>query len=215
MHLRWTLAIATVAFSPAAFSQSLLGVTSDVFQINVATNLDRGDSYLNMTNSGANTRKGVGQADGTSDPSQDICANLYTFDPASELISCCACSVTPDGLQSSTVSSLISNPLTPAIPTAVTVKVVANTASLCNPSAVTADTLAHGLLVWNTTLHQNTSTATPTFSLTETAYTLSALTAEELAHITSTCGFIQANGSGFGLCKGCATGGLGSATSLQ
>src|SRR5271166_407769 len=106
MHLRWTLAIATVAFSPAAFSQSLLGVTSDVFQINVAANLNRGDSYLDMTNSGANIRKGVGQADDAGDPAQDICANLYTFDPASELISCCACAVTPDGLQSTTVSSL-------------------------------------------------------------------------------------------------------------
>jgi hypothetical protein len=41
------------------------------------------------------------------------------------------------------------------------------------------------------------------------------LSAAELAHITSTCGFIQSNGSGFGICNGCAAGGLGAGASSQ
>ncbi|HME09498.1 MAG TPA: hypothetical protein VKG25_20730 [Bryobacteraceae bacterium] len=215
MHLRLALALAAaVAFSPVAFSQGgLLGLTSDVFQVNYSSNLDRGDSYVDMTNSGAHTQA-VGLVTGSSDPATNICANLYTFDAAAELISCCTCLVTPGGLQSlSVINSLISNPLTPAIPSAVIVKAVANLTSPCDASAVTPDSLVHGLLVWNTTLHQNTSTATPSYSLTETAFSFAALSAAELTHLTSTCGFIQANGSGFGICKGCNAGGLGASTS--
>jgi hypothetical protein len=137
-----------------------------------------------------------------------LCANIYTFDPQEELISCCACSVTPNALQSlSVVSSLISNPLTPAIPTAVVTKIIA-----CN--AGQPGIQAHGLLAWGTTLHQNTSTASASYSVTETPFSDAALTVAEYAHLVSFCGFIQADGSGFGICKGCAGGGLG-ATSTQ
>jgi hypothetical protein len=45
-------------------------------------------------------------------------------------------------------------------------------------------------------LHQNTSTATPTYSVTETRFSDANLTDAELAHITSTCGFIQGDGRG-------------------
>jgi len=176
----------------------------DFFQINYAANLNIGDSYVNFTNSGATVANGV---------SQNLCINLYTFDPQEELISCCTCSVTPNGLVSlSVVKSLISNPLTPAIPTAVVIKAVASTGT-CNASVVTAG--AHGLLAWGTTLHQNTSTAAPSYSVTETPFSLARLTEPELAHITSTCGFIQADGSKFGICGGCPSNGLGANTATQ
>jgi hypothetical protein len=35
-----------------------------------------------------------------------------------------------------------------------------------------------------------------------------AISAAELARITSLCGFIQANGSGYGICRSCRLGGL-------
>jgi hypothetical protein len=195
--MRFTLALAALAFSAVAFAD-------DSFQIRYAANLNIGDSFVDFTNSGATVANGV---------SQNLCINLYTFDPAEELISCCTCSVTPNGLVSlSVMKSLISNPLTPAIPSSVVIKAVAST-GVCNASAVT--TLAHGLLGWGTTLHQNTSTAAPSFSVTETAFSQADLSAPELAHITSTCGFIQSDGSGFGICKGCTPGGLGAATSIQ
>ena len=176
----------------------------DPFQISYSSNLNVGDSYLNFTNSGATVANGV---------SQDLCINLYAFDPQEELISCCTCTVTPNGLVSlSVIKSLISNPLTPAIPTAVVVKAVASVGA-CNASAVT--TPAHGLLAWGTTLHQNSSTASASYSVTETAFTKAFLTAPELAHITSTCGFIQADGSKFGICGGCPSNGLGSSSSTK
>ena len=174
---------------------------SDIFQVRYAANLNIGDSFIDITNTGAS-----GGA--------NLCANLYTFDPAEELISCCTCSVTPNGLQSlSVLKSLISNPLTPAIPTAVVVKMVATTGA-CNASVVNPANLAHGLAAWGTTLHQNTSAAASSYSVSETSFSKADLSPAELAHITSTCGFIQSNGSGFGICKGCAASGLG-ATSAQ
>jgi hypothetical protein len=195
--MRFTLALAALAFSAVAFAD-------DSFQIRYAANLNIGDSFVDFTNSGATVANGV---------SQNLCINLYTFDPAEELISCCTCSVTPNGLVSlSVMKSLISNPLTPAVPTSVVIKAVAST-GVCNASAVTA--LAHGLLGWGTTLHQNTSTAAPSYSVTETAFSQADLTTAELNHITSTCAFIQGDGSGFGICKGCAPGGLGASTSIQ
>src|SRR5271167_1918855 len=203
MYKHFAIAFATLAFSTVAFAQGDISGT-DGFQIDYAANLNIGDSFVNFTNSGATVANGV---------SQNICINLYTFDPQEELISCCTCSVTPNGLVSlSVVKSLISNPLTPAIPTAVVIKAVAS-AGTCNASVVTAG--AHGLLAWGTTLHQNTSTAAPSYSVTETAFSQAALSAAELTHITSTCGFIQANGSKFGICGGCTGGGLGASSSFQ
>jgi hypothetical protein len=190
MHLRFQLILATVAFSAVAFAD-------DTFQVRYASNLNIGDSVINITNSGATVAAGV---------SQNLCVNVYTFDPAEELAACCSCSVTPNGLQSISVrGSLTSNPLTPAIPTSVVVKLVASTGA-CNPASVTA--LAHGLLAWGTTIHALPTTPV-SYGVTETPFTFATLSAAELAHITSFCGFIQANGSGFGICSGCSAGGLG------
>jgi len=197
MYKQFALALAAVAFSTVAFAD-------DAFQIDYAANLNIGDSYVNFTNSGATVANGV---------SQNLCINLYTFDPQEELISCCTCTVTPNGLVSlSVINSLISNPLTPAIPTAVVIKAVAST-GVCNASSVTG--LAHGLLAWGTTLHQNTSTATPSYNVTEIPFSQATLTAAELGHITSFCGFIQADGSKFGICAGCPSNGLGASSSNQ
>ena len=194
MHLRMQLILATLALSGVAFAD-------DTFQVRYASNLNIGDSVINITNTGATVAAGV---------SQNLCVNMYTFDPAEELISCCSCSVTPNALQSlSVLKSLISNTLTPAIPNSVVIKIVAST-GLCNPSVI--NNFAHGALAWGTTLHQNTSTATPTYAMTEGPFQFADLSAPELMHITSTCGFIQSDGGGYGICKGCAAGGLGAAS---
>jgi hypothetical protein len=215
------LTLAALAFSAAAVAQSVGNVQtspSDVFQIHYAANLNVGDSFLNFTNSGATTNSSC-DSDGTvcldvAGPvtSQNLCINLYTFDPQEELIACCTCSVTPNALVSlSAVKSLISNPLTPAIPTAIVVKAVATTGT-CD--AANPGSFAHGLLAWGTTLHQNTSSAGTSYSVTETAFSQATLTAPEFNHLTSFCGFIKADGSNFGICGGCPSNGLG-ATSIQ
>ena len=53
--------------------------------------------------------------------------NTYVFDPQEEEIGCCSCLVTPNGLNSlSAKSDLISNNLTPAVPTSIIIKLVAS-----------------------------------------------------------------------------------------
>jgi len=163
-------------------------------RIKYVSNLNIGDAYVNITNSGVS--------------GGNICANVYTFDPQEELISCCTCTVTPNALQSlSVIQSLISNPLTPAIPTAVTVKIVPTTGA-CNASVINVNNLAPGLIAWGTSLHAAQTTPV-TYGLTETAFARGILSLPDLAHISATCGFIQADGSKFGICGGCTGAGLG------
>jgi hypothetical protein len=61
---------------------------------------------------------------------------------------------------------------------------------------------------WGTTLHA-APTSPVTYQVTETAFSQAGLSAAELTRVTSFCGFIQANGSGFGICKSCRLGGWG------
>ena len=51
---------------------------------------------------------------------------------------------------------MISNPLTPAIPTSIVIKAVATVGPTCNPSVVAADLLTTGFEVWRATRLQNT-----------------------------------------------------------
>jgi len=189
------LFFATLVITVVVLAQPMFGQPADAFQVRYAANLNVGDSYIDITNSGAS--------------GGNICVNVYAFSPDEQLVACCACSVTPNGLESLSVKSdLVSNTLTPAIPTAVVVKLLASTgAPGCNAATPTAADLLPGLLAWGTTLHLNTAAAR--YDTTETAFSQSGLSAAELAHITSFCGFIQANGSGFGICRSCRQGGLG------
>jgi hypothetical protein len=176
------------------------GAPAGSFLIRYAANLNIGDSFIDITNAGTTV-------DPTTGASSNLCVNVFTFDTQEELISCCACLVTPNALQSISVqNSLINNPLTPAVPSAAVVKLVA--------SVPVTGALAQGILAWGTTLHSNTSSSS-SYGLTETPFSPSTLSRAELSHITSTCGFIQANGSKFGICGGCNGGGLGSASSSQ
>jgi hypothetical protein len=127
-----------------------------------ASNLNIGDSVVNITNNGAS--------------GGNICVSAYTFDPFEELISCGSCIVTPNGLASfSTVQGLISNPLTPAFPTSVVIALVATTGGSCNTAI--ENTLASGLLAWGTTLHANKSTTPVSYYGTETAFLQAPLSA--------------------------------------
>jgi hypothetical protein len=180
-------------FSVAAFAQNPITADSS-FQVKYAANLNIGDSVFNISNSGAS--------------GGNICVSVYTFSPDEQEISCCSCTVTPNALVSlSAKTDLISNTLTPAVPNSIVVKLVSTSGGACNASVQGA--AATGLLAWGTTLH-----ATPTagsFAVTETAFTPATLGAAEYTRITALCGFIQSNGSGFGICRSCRLGGQGAA----
>ena len=210
MYLKLTFA--SIALSMVAMAQN--PVTADSpFQIRYAANLTSGDSVINITNSGANGASlngpGFGGAAG------NLCVNVYAFSPDEQLVSCCSCLVTPNGLVSLSVNNdLISNTLTGVRPSSVVVKLVATlaggaggTGTSCTNSAATGGTLAPGMLAWGTTIHA--AAAAGTLATTETAFSPATLSAGELASITNRCTNIIGNGSTFGICRSCRPGALG------
>ncbi len=210
MHLR-TLVLTTLATAVAAFAQNPITADSP-YQIRYASNLGVGDSYVNISNTGALGGNIVGSGVSAS-ITGSICANVYVFTPDEEPVSCCSCPVTPNGLVSlSAQKDLVANPLTRGTPTSVVIKLVATVpvGGSCNNSApsVGSEALAPGMVAWGTTLHANTTAAAGTYNTTETAFTPASLSAGERARLASTCSFIASYGSGFGICSSCRLGGL-------
>jgi len=207
-----TLVLAAMSISVVAFAQNPITADSP-YQVKYASNLTIGDSVINITNTGAH---GAGLGSGTSATvTGAICANVYVYAPDEEVVSCCSCPVTPNGLVSlSAVNDLINNPLTRGTPTSIVIKLLATVpvGGSCNNSALLAGTptLAPGMAAWGTTLHANTSAAAGTYGVTETAFTPSSLSAGEFARLAYGCGVVANVGSGFGVCNSCRLGGLGS-----
>jgi hypothetical protein len=219
--MKRTLAVfATLGLSMVAFAQPIptpVAAPIDAFQVRYASNLNVGDSVINLTNTGTLTLPSGLTTTG------NICVNVYTFDANEELISCCSCLVTPNGLNSlSAKTDLVSNTLTPGVPTSIVIKLLATTplglsangtGGTCNAASPTptpgiAGSLVPGMRAWGTTIH-GLPTTPVTYGLTETSFLPSTLSPAELTKLTLFCSFIQANGSGFGICKSCRTGGLG------
>ena len=108
---------------------------------------------------------------------------------------------------------LISNTLTPGVPTSIVIKLIATlpVAGTCNAGnggfAFGPTQFAPGLRAWGTTLHNNA--AAGAYQVTENVFQDATLSLSENAKVTSYCNFIQSDGSGYGICKSCAVGGLG------
>jgi len=196
--------------TPTAFPSSNAGAPPVVtltpvalpgsYQIGYAANLQKGMSFIDLTNAGSA---------GGLDPAGNICANLYAFDAKQELLSCCACLLTPNHLESlSYQKDILLNLLTPEKPNEMTVAIVASSgAAGCDPSAVTPGQTVTGLLAWGTTIHALGGT----YAATETEFLGASLSPSEFAKLTSTCSFIQSDGSSYGICKSCQVGALGAA----
>jgi len=200
------LGLQTVTTGQVMSSQAGNSATASIsvgtaFHINYISNLSAGDSFIDITNTG--------------ETGGNICANVYAFDPSSEMISCCSCLVTPGGLVSlSAQQDLTSNTLVNSSPTSIVVKLLATSVGqgqICNAALATNSNLTSGVRAWNTTLH-----AGPGFPVqymaTETPFNMSGLSQAELNHISQTCSFIESTGSGFGICKSCQAGGQGAST---
>lgn len=195
---------------PPATASVEVRIPGDAFQVSYSANLNIGDSVINITNTGA---RGAGLAAGTTaSVTGAICVNAYAFSPDEQVIACCSCPVTPNGLVSlSAKQDLISNTLTPAVPTSIVIKLLATIpiGGTCTSSAsmATVTGLTQGLAAWGTTLHA--TPAAGTFKGTETRFIPATLSPGELDRITTACTFINALGSGFGICRSCRLGGLG------
>lgn len=207
-----TAGATTIVTFTDALSVGPFPAPTDAFLIRYAANLDVGDSFIDFTNTGASSTVPFPSQNG------NLCVNVYAFSPDEQLVSCCSCLVTPNGVASlSANNDLVNNTLTPGRPTSIVVKAVATagtTMASCNAATAgsPANPLAPGLSAWGTTIHPLPVTpATPatTYGGTETPFIRGSLSIAELTRITALCGFIQTTGSGFGICKSCRLGGLG------
>ena len=128
----------TVLPQPAGVQDSTYLV--NYFSLNVGPPAP--DGWVRISNTGF---RATGSNAGV--PNGNICANIYVFDPMEEMVACCSCNTTPDGLRFLDVfSTLTYYPLQyPAIPLNGVIKIVGSYndgGSACNPrtSPTTATT---------------------------------------------------------------------------
>ena len=191
------------------FDNVRLSEVDDAFQVQYISNANLGGA-INLTNTGTSHN---GSTAGK------ICVNVYVFDPAEEMLACCACPVTPNGLASISAAGLIGNPLTPEHPTSIVVKLLATQDDAKNATCDGATAggnkspLTTGMRAWAAALHQRpTATGAPaSYVSSEGEFLQGGLSQSELNHLTSFCSFIEANGSGSGICSACQSGALAGA----
>lgn len=108
----------------------------------------------------------------------NLWAAFYVFDDSQELIECCACVITPDGLLSESVQkNLTANPLTGRVPKVGVIKVIS---SASNDPTATKPTA--GLRGWATHMQKNSA-----YWGTETTLADSNLSAGEQALLQNLC----------------------------
>ena len=190
--------LAVVMVSTAAVAQTTY--SGGVYMLNYYSNRNNqagADATIRLVNPGTQGTPLQPAVEGT------ICADIYVFDASQEMIECCACRITANGiLQFSLLNDLTQNPLTgfPA-PNAGVIKVVSDDRANCNQ---THPVPIQRLLGWATHIQQP---VTGTFVTTEDHFMDSILTAgggsqqSELDFLGQACSFVQYLGSGKGICK--------------
>ena len=147
------------------------------------------DTTLRLTNPGSNE--------------SNLCAMVYVFDQAQQMVECCGCRISQDGLRTLSLDrDLIGNPLTGRIPVTGSVLLVAADYA-GNPSCNSSSITPYGMtIVWAT--HQQSSTPN-TSAITEESLSQTPLNATLTSALEAQCKFIQQLGRGQGLCS-CGTG---------
>ena len=186
------------------------------FQVGYAANLDKGESWINIVNTGANGAALLGP--GFGGPVGNLCVNVYVSTPDEELISCCSCLVTPDQVVSLGVNRdiLPNNTHSGQIITSVTVELLATlagdtgTGASCSQSAAaaTAASVVGGFVAFGTTQHTVAGNA---LYGTEVPFIPASLSTGELTSLGNRCTAIIGNLSGYGVCAACRPGALGAA----
>ncbi len=133
-------------------------------------------------------------------PTGDVCANIYVFDANQEMVACCSCRITPNGLLTLSVrNDLTFNVLTRIFPTNGDVKIVSTAAvgnTLCTPV-----TYNGGLLDSVVGFGAHVQVTAGAAYITETNIPAAALSTSEQGFLTQTCQFARYLGSGFGTCN--------------
>jgi len=131
-----------------------------------------------------------------------IWALVYVTNASQELVECCACQITPNGLLTLSVNSnLTSNSVEPGVITSGTVHIISSSSSnLSKPVAV-----AGGVRAWGTHIQWPAGSTGPT--ITETDFLDATLSSAEETRLGNACGeAVLSNGSSYGVCT-CGFGG--------
>jgi hypothetical protein len=226
------LAIATVSFAQSLASPAPASV--DVpYQVRYAVNLtsEAGgpagslagslDAYFNIANDGAQGASPYGSGIIGQQYVGNICVNVYAFDNAEELVSCCSCLITPDetvGL--SLEKDILNNPANGLAMGSLTIKLLATAppgnGSSCAQSAILSSpvTLVTGMLAWGTTGHLfNQGETFPlvagSYFGSETPFSPATLSSGEQTSLANKCSAFVGNGTGYGVCNSCEKNALG------
>jgi len=123
----------------------------------------------------------------------NLYAGFYVFDDSEELITCCSCKVTPDGVLSESVKAMTASAIRGTAPTRGVIKVISSSNGFFPVAGVgepPAEIAAAGLRGWATHI-QSTANKTPNgpapYSQAETALSDSNLTASEQSLLELLC----------------------------
>src|SRR5581483_3699965 len=127
LKLTHKIVLGAIAYAMVAVAQNPITADSPS-QVRYAANLSvTTDSVINISNTGANGANLNGPGIGGS--SGNLCVNVYAFSPDEQLVSCCSCLITPNGLVSlSAYQDLTSNTLTGVRPPSLAIKLVSTLA---------------------------------------------------------------------------------------
>ena len=135
-------------------------------------------------------------------PQGDVCANVYVFDANQEMVACCSCRITPNGLLTLSVANgLTNNPVTSVVPVNGDVKIVSTAArgsSACTPLTDNGGFL-ESTVGFGTHLQVSGGTAAGTY-ITETAITSAGFSTIEHDFLLQACQFARYLGSNKGVC---------------
>ena len=133
----------------------------------------------------------------------DLCAMIYVFDKKQQLVECCGCPVSLNGLLVLSLrNDLTANPLTGIRSTDGVVSVIAADHA-DNPKCDASSIIPLGILAsWSTNL---ASTGDGAYTLLEDGSASSPLSDQQLSASQSQCSFVKTLGSGQGICS-CGSG---------
>jgi len=185
------IALAVFAIScTTVFAQTL-----DVYQVTYFDNnipgspLDSGT--VRVINPGLNGSP-ISADEGT------LCANIYVFDDTQEMIECCSCPVTANGLLTLSIQELTENPLT-VNPFRGVIKIVSTTpAPVCDPTKLASAT--PDLRAFASHLQNDSRRVIPFLSVTEDEFADAPLSAVEQSDLGTICSFVRYLGTGRGRC---------------
>src|SRR5664279_6128686 len=127
MHFRNVL-LAALVCAMVAFAQNPITADSP-FQVRYAANPAAGESWINIVNTGAYGAPLLGPGFGGA--AGNTCVNVYAFSPDEQLISCCSCLITPNGVIHLTANNdLVSNTLTGISPNSIVIKLLATSTAI-------------------------------------------------------------------------------------